>query len=150
MENASKALIMAASMLLSIMVISIGIVLFRSFSGSGADIINKIEQTQINEFNNQFYKFESQDGGLSAYDVVTITNIAKENNKKYDLTEKDYGTSNYVRVMLEKQYFETLSNDQLIQFLKTFVNNNMTDKYYISYIELNPIGRVNLVELKKY
>ena len=61
MENASKALIMAASMLLSVMIITVGIVLFRSFGSTGSDIIDKMSQTQITEFNNQFYKYKDQE-----------------------------------------------------------------------------------------
>ena len=47
MENASKALIMAASVLLGVMIISVGVVLFESFSGFAKDTTDKIEEARI-------------------------------------------------------------------------------------------------------
>ena len=44
MENASKALLMVASVLLGLMIISVGVALFNSFGGSSASIMNKIEK----------------------------------------------------------------------------------------------------------
>ena len=143
MENASKALIMAASILLGLMVLSIAIVLFRSFSGSGAGIINQIEQTKIAEFNSQFYKYESQEEGITAYDILTMVNLAKENNEKYDVNQRSYG-SYYIEINVNNNKFEKYSEKNLIDFLQ----DNET-VYFVKKIELNSIGRVNYVEIKK-
>ena len=57
MENASKALIMAASILLGVMIISVGVALFNSFVGFSSDITNEIEKKKIEQFNLQFLKY---------------------------------------------------------------------------------------------
>ena len=43
MENASKALIMAASVLLGLMIISVGVALFNTFSEFSRDTLDKVE-----------------------------------------------------------------------------------------------------------
>lgn len=57
MENASKALIMAATMLLGLMIVSVGVALFQSFSDLGKDTIQKVENYKISEWNNTYLKY---------------------------------------------------------------------------------------------
>lgn len=57
MENASKAFIMAATMLLGLMIISVGVILFQSFSDLGKDTIQKVENYKISEWNNTYLKY---------------------------------------------------------------------------------------------
>ena len=47
MENASKALIMAATVLLGVMIISVGVALFNTFSEFGRDTLQKVEDKRI-------------------------------------------------------------------------------------------------------
>lgn len=57
MENASKALIMAATGLLGLMIISVAVTLFNIFSDLGKDTIEKVENTRITEWNNTYLKY---------------------------------------------------------------------------------------------
>jgi amino acid permease len=50
MENASRALLIAASVLVGVMIVSVGVVLFSSFGNSSKDIIAKLEQNKTDEF----------------------------------------------------------------------------------------------------
>ena len=56
MENASKALIIAGAILLSILLISLGIMIF----GQAQDTVNNsgMSQAEIQTFNNKFLKYE--------------------------------------------------------------------------------------------
>lgn len=100
MENASKALIMAASVLLGVMIISIGVVLFRTFSDFSADSAQKMADKQISEWNNTYLKYygnisyreneddensDIKDGPIrvTAHDIVSVVNNAIENNIYY-------------------------------------------------------------------
>ena len=56
MENASKALIMAAEILIGVMIISIGVYLFSTMGEYSADTTAQMQEAQINQFNNQFLK----------------------------------------------------------------------------------------------
>ncbi|MFR0822502.1 MAG: hypothetical protein ACLU84_00295 [Clostridia bacterium] len=107
MENASKALIIAASIIVGVMVLSVGVAIFRTFSDFSQDTMQKMEDRQLAQFNNQFYKYYGYVDGkqimVSSHDIVTVANLAKQNNIKYDLQEesgyKDH--SNYVQVYVK-------------------------------------------------
>lgn len=131
MENASKALIMAASILVGIMVISVGVAIFQIFSDFSQETVQKIEEKQLAEFNNQFYKYYGYIEGkriiVTAHDIVTVGNLAKQNNIKYDLQNetgaKDH--TNYIQVRLKvgsKTYtnFEKQSETIFNDFLQTY------------------------------
>lgn len=49
MENASKALIMAASVLIAIMVLSLGVYLFSIFGGTSQEITNVTQKVKFME-----------------------------------------------------------------------------------------------------
>lgn len=71
MENASKALIIAGAILLSILLISLGIMIF----GQAQDTVNNsgMSQAEIQAFNNKFVKYEST-GGTKGSVVKTLVN----------------------------------------------------------------------------
>lgn len=54
MENAARALTMAAGVLIGIMIISIAVYLFTSLGNTSSEIYSKVEQTKIDKFNSQF------------------------------------------------------------------------------------------------
>ena len=89
MENASNALLMAAGVLISIMIISLGTYLFMTFGNYSKDINESLSEKQINEFNAQFSKYEtgtenSEHEYCTVHDIVTVTNLAKDAQEKYD------------------------------------------------------------------
>ncbi len=80
MENASKALIIAATVLIAVLILSIGAYLFTYYS----QIAYENEQNKINQslvqYNTKFEKYE--DKQLTIQDVLTITNLAKDYNER--------------------------------------------------------------------
>ena len=65
MENASKALLMGAEILVGVMIISIGVYLFNTLGQYSAETAANMEQKQIDSFNQQFltyYGMISSDG----------------------------------------------------------------------------------------
>ena len=54
MENASKALLMAAGVLIGILILSLAVFLFANFGSASAEINRQNEIKRINEFNAQF------------------------------------------------------------------------------------------------
>ena len=57
MENASKALIIAASVLAGVMIISVGVALFSTFSEFGKSTAEKVESDKIAQWNNTYLKY---------------------------------------------------------------------------------------------
>lgn len=83
MENASRALLMAATVLISVMVISLGIYLFATFGSYSKNINENLSLKQKQEFNAQFTKYEGGDP-CTVYDIVTVINLAKNSNNQYE------------------------------------------------------------------
>lgn len=86
MENASKALLMAATILISVMLVSLATYLFATFGNYSKNINDNINQKTKQEFNAQFTKYETSETGelCTVYDIVTIINLAKNCNDQYE------------------------------------------------------------------
>lgn len=106
MENASKALLMAAGVLIGLLIISLAVYLFVSFGSTSAEIHKQNEAQQIAQFNSQFTSYEGKD--CTIYDVITLANLATDNNKYYGFENRTIKTQekdNYISVQIR--------NDQL-------------------------------------
>lgn len=90
MENASKALIMAASTILGIMIITFLVFVFGIFSNYNSKNTSEIEEKKSSKFNSEFFKYYENGKDeikLTPHDIISIANFVKENNLKYDLKE---------------------------------------------------------------
>ncbi len=157
MENASKALIMAASVLIGVVILSLATYLYLSFSSSANEVQKQMEEGQLQQFNNKFTSYEDKKENLTIYDVITVTNLAIENNKYYGLSE--FSNNNfYITVKLNNEELQKKSEDSLSKFLKDYESNltKGTDaitgatvtklKTYNCKVSFNSnTGRVNLV-----
>ncbi len=173
MENASKALIMAAGVLIGVILLSLMVYMFTNFAITSAEVHKENEQNQLNQFNSQFTSYEAKEG-LTIYDVVTVANLATENNIYYEY-QQEQGISNtpkdnsYISVILknsnlgdynnkhiEKGYIETRNNaykkevteyyNELIKkALNDLVNKTLREYTCKTYIS-NTTGRVYLIE----
>lgn len=94
MENASKALIMAAGVLLGIIIISMGVYLFSKAAAIPEEYNSKLEKDRLAAFNEKFEVYNRED--VSAQDIVTVVNLAVQNNRKYSTAEIDY----YIKIYL--------------------------------------------------
>lgn len=121
MENASKALIMAATVLMGIMIISLGVYLFSVFGGTSKEISDRLSENQILEFNSQFTKYEGRED-IRAHEVVSISNLAIKNNKQYEVSPTQ---AHYITIILKNtsgynsNNFETKS-DEYSNFIKDY------------------------------
>ena len=157
MENASKALLMAATVLVGVLLLSLGVYLFTVFGNFSADMTKELNQKDIDEFNAQFLRHESyQDANTGkwkntcrAQDIITIANIAKENNNKYNYTTADANSGYYyVKVIVKQGHsrienFEAQTLDDYKKFLKNYSGQLQGTSYEIIYfkcinIKINP------------
>ena len=103
MENASKALLMAGGVLLGILILSLAVYLFSNFGGASSRIHDNIEENQTAQFNSQFTKYVGNEN-VTIHDVVTMANLATENNKYYEFPKMGNmptGNDNYIAVLLD-------------------------------------------------
>lgn len=77
MENASKALLMAASMLIGIILISLLVIMFRNSGNVSSSYDKTISQEEISVFNSNFTKYVGKN--LTIHEVKSIINFAKAN-----------------------------------------------------------------------
>jgi len=117
-ENASKALIMAAEILIGVMIIAAGVYLFNMLADYSSDKYEKIESAQIAEFNAQFLKYygEDQNGNpveCTIHDIVSLANLAQKNNLQYELIEELTGSGGSIR--FSKRPNVTLNNSLYVQ-----------------------------------
>lgn len=116
MENASRALIMAAGVLLGIMIISLGTYIFSMFSDFAKEQETELYNHTISEFNNQFLKYENATD-ITLHDIISLANLARDNNQKYGVTQEG---SPYVAIYIGTEKMETKS----VEDLNRYIENN--------------------------
>lgn len=124
MEDAVKALLIAAGVLIGLMILTLGVTLFSSLSEYADSSQKQIEENALQKFNEQFTKYincgdssgATPEFNVTIQDVVTVANIAYENNKNYGLDNADaynyYVTINIAGVAnnIEKNITEEAAN----------------------------------------
>ena len=83
MENASKALLMAAGILMGILVLSLAVFLFANFGSTSSQIRSDITSNQLTQFNTQFTIYAGRDD-ITIYDIISLDRYVKENNEYYE------------------------------------------------------------------
>lgn len=153
MENASKALLMAAGVLIGVMILSIAVYLFYTFGNYSSEAYEQMEQAQIDQFNSQFLKYygnvarsyvdengrEKEEIGpilCTAHDIISLASLAKQNNLYYEVDDLNgYNqATNYIQIdvgtALKTRNLEKWDNDKQIEFLQDNAN-----KSYICKLE---------------
>ena len=82
MENASKALIIAGAILISILLISVGILVMNSTGGVQDEMLKQMNQTQIQSFNASFTNYSGTN--KTASDVKSLYGIVTSSNSTHD------------------------------------------------------------------
>ncbi len=93
MENATKALLLAGGVLITIIVISLGLALYGTFSSQTRGYSQVISSTQIQKFNSKFLVFLGRED-ITAMEVVTAINLGKQNNVRVLVNNENKITSN--------------------------------------------------------
>lgn len=134
MENASKALIMAAEILLGVMIISIAVYLFSTLGQYSKETTAKMEDAQIEQFNQQFLKYygTSDTNGnkpeqikCTIHDIVGLANLARKINvaNGFEGEEEPSDGLQYVKIDLQTngklyEHLEMYNQDELIELVK--------------------------------
>lgn len=97
MENASKALLIAASVLIVILLIAMGVKVFNSTSGTTDQVEGTMSSTEVAMFNNKFLQHvganKSKAQAVSLLNQVIANNSSTSNSRVYVTLQKD-GTTN--------------------------------------------------------
>ncbi len=82
MENASKALIIAGAILISILLITLGIVIYNMASSAVEN--NGMNEVEMQQFNQKFQQFEGKKNGSQVKTLVQTVNTNNANEQNYD------------------------------------------------------------------
>lgn len=133
---------------MGIVILSLAVYEFTSFGISSKEIHKANEETRLNEFNSQFTKYEGKDD-VTIYDVITVANLAKENNSYYEFLprslDQNTGKDLYISVILDDNSIE--NQDQSNYKLK--IDSEYNSKYTCIAIISNDTGRVYKVKFSK-
>lgn len=102
MENASKALIMAGSILIGVIIMTIGVTIFTSFGGTSEQIQKQMNEKAISEFNAHFTKYDGMEE-CTIHDIVSLANFARKYNEDYE--------GNYITVLLKSDNLADITKD---------------------------------------
>ena len=140
MENASKALLIAGGVLLAMMIITIGIVLYNSFSNTTSQYAQSMSATELTEFNTKFEVFRERTN-ITAQEIVSLVNMTKENNEYFNVNIEVIDSSNPDDIDSNKN----IKEDKIIPFLQ----NNSKSEFSCIQIGYDTNGQVNLITFKK-
>lgn len=157
MENASKALLMAAGVLIGILILSLAVYLFVSFGATSAEVHKQNEQNQIGQFNAQFTQYIGKDD-ITIYDVVTVANLATESNISYEYTKRNTrqeGRDNYITVIYKNQRIEygiEMTTNEITKRYNELIQNDLSEikfqneqlKQYTCQAKISNITRKSL------
>ncbi len=169
MENATRAFIIVAGILLGVLLLSLGIYLFSIFSQYSADAYKTMEQNQVAQFNSQFLKYygkisrayTDEDGKektveepikCTAHDIISIANLAQQNNIQFQVQDEQHYSeqTRYIQVDIGTQKkdknIEKWEETKKIEFLK----ENATETYECTAVLTSSVtNRVYYIQFKK-
>lgn len=88
MENASKALLMAASILIGVLLLSFMAYMFLFMSNYAGTVQENLYAKETHEFNAQFQVYDKR-SDLTIQDVKSIVNLVNNYNSKFDNEENN-------------------------------------------------------------
>ena len=92
MEDASRALLIAAGVFIGVMILSLGVFLFNSLNQFTESTQERMDQNAVSKFNNQFLAYVDNPS-LRIQDVITVANMASENNANYGVENESDGNN---------------------------------------------------------
>ena len=117
MENATKALLIAAAVLIAIIIISFGLTVVRQGQQSVQDA--DLSEAEVTTFNSKFTVFEGTNKSTSNVNAMLDAVLGHNNN------EKASGKGNYVKVDLKtKETTKTLIAKEAVSSVEKLSGNN--------------------------
>lgn len=128
MENASKALIIIAGVLVGALILTLGVSLFTILGGYAKDTQEEIEKSRVQQFNEEFFKYDGRTD-LTIQDVITARNKALEINQSYEnynrlSTHQQANENNYyIDVIFKRESTtQTIFKSDMVELLNKYVD----------------------------
>lgn len=133
MENATNGLIMAGSVLISVIVLSLFVYLFSSMGTTAKNFQENIDQAVILKFNEPFEKYIGRND-ITPHEILTVYNLANERNEE----------AGYTIITIKGVNNTLISNEaEFLTSGKTYKCESETVSYS------NETGRIETMEFKE-
>mgnify|MGYP003380744515 CR=1 FL=1 len=146
MENASKALIIAGSVLLALIVIGAFILMFSNLNDYQEKNDTAIEQKQIVEFNNQFSTYDRK--GLRGTDMLSLINRIIDYNARKTTEDIGFQKMEITIKGIDKNILQALRYDP--SGLNLLINKSSYTQDNVSEIVKLPQEEIEKIYQKKY
>lgn len=150
MENATRALYIAAGVLIGLMIISLAVVLFSGLQSYVEEYRRQIEFNELNTFNNKYQKYINVDTAnnilepLTIQDIVTVAGIAYEDNSSLNVNPEEWEdiseNSLYVGIFLDGVRIDRTIKEEMQNLLAQSI-----DKKYrcaAADVRYNRVGKI--------
>ena len=141
MENASKALIIAGSVLIAILLISLGLFIFKTTSGVTNQTQDLGKTLEVQQFNSQFLKYIGT--SVKGNEVITLCDIVIANNGSGEKEVSLIMNGNFVN--------EYKKPSAITSSVRNKIKTNKTYKVEIpdkeGYNNLGYISKINITEI---
>ena len=144
MENASKALIIIAGVMIALIIVSIGVLLKWNLTQVSDSYVEKLDKTELQKYNNYFEIYLGREN-ITAQDIITAVGVAKQ---------KDEGTKVWLKDGVAKDITEW-SNLEKNDFLSKNILLEKADGTVENIFKCNSIdydsetGKVNKITFEK-
>jgi len=123
MENASKALLIAAGMLVAVLVASMFALFFSTISEYSKQYEETRQAQNIQEFNAQFTQYMKPEGS-SAQDIVSVYNLAEYYREKEGIEVKVFVGAHELPENSDKPFPGNLTSEEFIN-----TNTNVSNQF---------------------
>ena len=140
MENASKALLMATSILIGVLLLSFMAYMFFFMSNYSETVQENLYAKEIYEFNTQFQIYDGR-SDLTIQDVKSIVNLVNNYNSKFDDEENSIQA---IKMNILGENSKVAIENEITDILKKYQANT-----YKCDIEYDSDGKVSTVTVKE-
>ena len=146
MENASKALIIAGAILLSILIIAIGIYIFNSAQGTIDSSLESMSSQEVDAFNSQFTSYQGDEqSGSNVKSLMTklAANYGSYKDEPSKVPTVEFGTE-------KAEYTEVASdNDTTYTSAISTIRNSLVNKHeYKVTMEFGAKGIISQITIE--
>lgn len=136
MENASKALLMAAEVMVGVLILGLFATLFFTFSNYQKTTQSELDRKIVSEYNAQFEQYICND--LTPQGVLSLVNLVKNINKQND------GGVTTITIL-----YGSGINASQIKNAETFLNPSTSTLYKATVTKRDKDGKITQIQIRK-
>ena len=142
MENATKALIIAGAILISILIIALGVMVYNNASGTVSS--SDMTSTEIEAFNQKFLQYMSDN--MSATEVTSLISAVQANNE----AEYSSGSNRYIMLTVNQVsngsgIYDVYGNN--VNYTKSITVQTVSQSYTYSYVATYENGVIETITI---